>query len=98
MCDQGYDVNFKAKKCQTKSIGTREIIVEVERKNNNVYALKEKIERCSLSKIDESWLRHKRLGQLNFDQIVKLSKNNVFKDLRKMSKLDNTHLKILLIG
>jgi len=56
MCDQGYDVLFKAKIYQIKSRSTRKIVVEVVRIYNNVYVLKEKTKRCSLLEIDEIWL------------------------------------------
>jgi len=67
MCDQGYDVLFKAKNCQIKFACLGEVVVEVVRTNSNVYVLKEKTERCCLSKIDESCLWHGRLAHLNFD-------------------------------
>jgi len=40
MCDQGYDVLFKAKKCQIKYAGRREIVVEAIKIDSNVYVLK----------------------------------------------------------
>lgn len=43
MCDQGYDVIFKAKICQLKYTSIGEIVVKYIRTNNNVYFLKEKI-------------------------------------------------------
>ena len=48
--------------------------------------LKEEKEECYLSKYDESWLLHKRLGHLNFDHIIKLKNSGVVKDLPKISK------------
>jgi len=58
MCDQGYDVLFKAKKIQIKFASMRKIVVEVFRIENNVYVIKEKTKRCCLSNIDERWLWH----------------------------------------
>jgi len=54
MSDQVYDVFLKAKNCQIKSAGTREIVVQLVIKKSNVYILKEKIERCCFSNIDET--------------------------------------------
>ena len=53
---------------------------------NNVYVLKEGKEECRLSKYDESWLWHRRLGHLNFDHIIKLMNNGAVKYLPKISK------------
>ena len=36
--------------------------------------------------VDESWLCHRRLGHLNFDNLVKISKNEVVRDLPKIVK------------
>jgi len=54
MCYQHYDVIFKAKNYQIKSVGTRKLVVEAIIRNNIVYVLKEKKKSCFLSKIDES--------------------------------------------
>jgi hypothetical protein len=48
--------------------------------------LKEEKEECHLSKYDESWLWHRRLGHLNFDHIINLKKSGAVKDLPKISK------------
>ena len=52
---------------------------------NNVYVLKEEQEECHLSKYDESWLWHRRLGNLKFDHIIKLVNNEVVKYLLEIS-------------
>ena len=36
--------------------------------------------------VDEIWLWHKRMGHLNFDNIVKISKNEVVRDFPKIVK------------
>ena len=55
------------------------------RNSNNVYIL-ENENQCYLSMADESWLLHKRLGHLNFDNIVKISKKEAVRDLPKIVK------------
>jgi hypothetical protein len=60
------------------------------RTKNNVYVLKEYMEKCHLRKFDESWLWHIRLGQLNFDRIVKLNNEGDVKDLPRISKPNNS--------
>jgi transposase InsO family protein len=54
--------------------------------DNNVYVLKEDREECHLSKHDESWLWHRRLGHLNFDHLIKLKTLEAVKDLPRISK------------
>ena len=55
------------------------------RTENNVYLLKEdEQEECNLSKYDESWLWHRRLGHINFDHIINLSNNGAVKYLPKI--------------
>jgi len=71
------------------STSTGKIVVEVVRTNNNVYVLKEKY---------ESSLWHKRHGNMNFDQIVKLRKKNTIKDFPKLSKLEKTICKSFQLG
>ena len=56
MCDQGYDVLFQSKNCEIEYVATCEVVVEVVRKNNNVYVLKENTEKCYLRKFDDSQL------------------------------------------
>jgi hypothetical protein len=46
--------------------------------------LKKEKEECHLSKYDESWLWHRRLGHLNFDHIINLRNNGAVKDLPKI--------------
>lgn len=45
------------------------------RTNGNVYNLKEFFEsQCMMGQADESWLGPRRLGHINFDNLVKVSK------------------------
>jgi hypothetical protein len=69
------------------------------RTENNVYVLKEEEEEeCNLSKYDESWLWHRRLGHLNFDHIIKLKNNGAVKYLLKISKPYDSVCKSCQIG
>ena len=40
--------------------------------------------------VDESWLWHRRMGHLNFDNLVKISKKEDVRDLHKIVKPLNT--------
>jgi hypothetical protein len=86
ICDRGREVTFTAKNYKIKIVNTGEILAKGVRTKNNVYILKEDKEKCCLRKIEESWLWHRRLGHLNFDDIVKLKNEGVVKDLPKLSK------------
>jgi hypothetical protein len=60
--------------------------------------LKEEKEECHLSKYNESWLWHRRLGHLNFDRIIKLRNNGAVKDLPKISNPYDSMCKSYQIG
>ena len=47
--------------------------------------MKEGKEECHLSKYDEIWLWHRKLGHLSFDHIIKLVNNGAVRDLPKIS-------------
>jgi hypothetical protein len=85
--DRGCEVVFTSKDCKIKSVDSGKLVAKGIRTKNNVYVLKEEEEEeCNLSKYDESWLWHRRLGHLNFDHIIKLKNNGAVKDLPKISK------------
>jgi hypothetical protein len=87
VCDRGCEVVFTSKDCKIKSVDSGQLVAKGIRTENNVYVLKEEEEEeCNLSKYDESWLWHRRLGHLNFDHIIKLKNNGAVKDLPKISK------------
>ena len=53
------------------------------RNSDNVYIL-ENENQCYLSMVDESWLWNRRLGHLNFDNLVKISKKEDVRDYPKL--------------
>jgi hypothetical protein len=98
VCDKGCEVVFTSKDCKIKSLNSRQLVAKGIRTENNVYVLKEEKEECHLSKYDESWLWHRRLGHLNFDHIIKLRNNGAVKDLPKISKPYDSVCKPCQIG
>jgi hypothetical protein len=66
-------------------VNSGQLVAKGIRTENNVYVLKEEKEECHLSKYDESWLWHRRLGNLNFDHIIKLKNSGAVKDLPNIS-------------
>ena len=52
------------------------------RTSNNIYVLSEiGNEKCFLGKKDESWLWHRRMGHMHFDNLVKVSKREAVKEM-----------------
>ena len=61
------------------------------RTSNNVYILNEiKGEIFYMGKTDESWLWHRRLGHMNFDNLVKIDTKQAMRDMAKITKPSNT--------
>ena len=82
-CDQGHISIFDSEKCEIKKKDSGRIAGTAVRNSNNVYIL-ENENQCYLSMVDESWLWHKRLRHLNFDNLVKISKKETVRDLPKI--------------
>jgi hypothetical protein len=68
------------------------------RTKNNVYVLKQDREECHLSKHDEIWLWHRRLGHLNFYHLIKLKNLEAVKDLSRISKPQDSMCKPYQVG
>ena len=45
---------------------------------------------CLLAKEDESWLWHKRMGHIKFENLVKISKKEAVREMPKISKTPTT--------
>jgi hypothetical protein len=75
MCDQGHKLTFNSEKCEIRKEVSGKFVGIVARTSNNIYVLSEiGNEKCFLGKEDESWLWHRRMGHMHFDNLVKLSK------------------------
>lgn len=69
MCDNGYKVMFNVEGC--KIIKSRKVIVEGIRIESNLYNLSEvNVLNCMIGQVDETWLWHRRMGHVNFINIV----------------------------
>jgi hypothetical protein len=87
MCDQGHKVTFDSQKCEIRKEGSRKLIATTERTSSNIYVLSEiGNEKCCLGNEDESWIWHKRMGHIHFDNLVKVSKR---KQLEKCPRSRN---------
>jgi hypothetical protein len=98
MCDRGCEVVFTPKDCKIKSINSGQVVAKGIRTENNVYMLKENREECHLSKHDERWLWHRRLGHINFDHLIKLTNLKVVEDLPRISKPQDSMYKPYQVG
>ena len=87
-CDQGHICIFDSKKCEIRKENSRKLIGTIVRASSNVYIL-ENDEQCYMSQIDESMLWHRRMGHLYFDNIVKISKKGIIRNLPKIIKPPN---------
>jgi hypothetical protein len=61
------------------------------RTSNNIYVLSEiGSEKYCLGKEDESWLWHKRMGHMHFDNLVKVNKREALIEMPQITKPTNT--------
>lgn len=58
---------------------------------SDVYILNiEEEEKCCMSQIDESWLWHKRMGHICFENSIKVSKKETVRDMENIIKPSNS--------
>jgi hypothetical protein len=58
------------------------LIATTARSSRNIYVLSEiGNEKCCLGKEDESWLWHKRMGYIQFDNLVKFIKREAAREM-----------------
>jgi transposase InsO family protein len=61
------------------------------RTSSNIYVLSEiGNEKCCLGKEDESWLWHRTMGHMHFDNLVKVSKREAVREMPHITKPTNT--------
>jgi len=66
---------------------------------NNIYILNEnKKEICCLGRENEIWLWHKRMGNMNFDNLVNIRKKEEVRAIPEISKPVSTMCKHFLHG
>jgi hypothetical protein len=91
MCDQGHKVTFDSQKCEIRKEGSGKLIATAARTSSNIYVLSEiGNEKCFLGKEDESWLWHRRMGHIHFDNLVKVSKREAVREIPQITKPTNT--------
>ena len=67
------------------------MVATAARTSGNIYVLSEiGNEKCCLGKEDESWLWHRRMGHMHFDNLVKVSKREAVREMPHITKPTNT--------
>jgi hypothetical protein len=91
MCDQGHKITFYSKKREIRKEGLGKLIATAARTSSNIYVLSEiGNEKWCLGKEDEGWLWHKRMGHINFDNLVKVNKKEAVREMTQIMKPTNT--------
>ncbi|WP_287256536.1 hypothetical protein, partial [Stenotrophomonas sp.] len=99
MCDQRTEVIFRSNGCLVRDLDTGVTVIKGKRTPNNLYIFEEgQQQKCYLSKDDEHWLWHRRLGHLSFSQIRKACKYQAVRDLPDIKIPDNTICKSCQFG
>jgi hypothetical protein len=67
------------------------LIATTTRTSSNIYVLSEiGNEKFYLGKEDESWLWHRRMGHMHFDNLFKVSKKEAVREMPQITKPTNT--------
>jgi hypothetical protein len=94
MCDQGHKVTFDSQKSEIRKEGSGKLIATAARISSNIYVLSEiGNEKCCLGKEDESWLWHRRVGHMHFDNLFKANKSEAVREMPHITKPTNTFCK-----
>jgi hypothetical protein len=84
-------VTFDSKKCEIRKEGSGKLVSTAARTSGNIYVLSEiGNEKCCLGKENESWLWQRRMGHMHFDNLVKVSKREVVREMPHITKPTNT--------
>ena len=87
ICDRGHDVIFKKYGCEIRRANSGRLVAVGTRTSRNLYTLTETSNgSCLLGKEDEDWLWHKRLGHINFDNLVKICSKGAIRDIPSIKK------------
>eukprot|EP00253_Pinus_taeda_P029025 PITA_29025 len=98
MCDQGTEVIFRSNGCSVRDLDTGKTVIKGKRTPNNLYIFEEGQQQCYLSKDDEHWLWHRRLGHVSFSQIRKACKYQAVCGLPDIKIPDSTICKSCQFG
>jgi hypothetical protein len=89
-CDKGLFMIFDSKGYQIRDIKSNKLVGTTTRTSSNIYILDEEKEKCYLGSEDESWLWHKILGHINFENLIQLNKKEAIRDLPFIKDLSSS--------
>jgi hypothetical protein len=97
--DHGHFCIFDSQKCDIRREDTRKLVGIVPITPKNVYILDVKLnEECHMNITDEIFLWHRRLGHINFENLVKFSNLGAARNLPKIIKPSNTMCRHCQLG
>jgi hypothetical protein len=97
--DQGHFCIFDSPKCEIRREEIGKLVGTTPRTPKKVYILDAKLnEECHMNLVYESWLWHRRLGHINFDNLVKVSNLGAVRNFPKIIKLSNTMCRHCQLG
>ena len=86
-CDQGHILIFDSQKFEIRKEDLEKLVVVALTTQSNVYILNiEEEEKCCMNQIYESWLWNRRMGHIGFDNLIKVNKKEVVRDMPKIIK------------
>lgn len=90
MCDNGYTLSFNTKGCEIEKNTTKELVTKGSTTDSVVYHPSEiNGQDCFIIQREESWLWHKRLGHINFNDLVR----DMVRDMPQIKKPPSTSCK-----
>ena len=66
MCDNGHDLIFISIECEIINSKSGNLVAKDIKNDKNVYMFDETRHKCCMSKVEEPWYFHRRLGHVNF--------------------------------
>jgi hypothetical protein len=82
MCDQVHKITFDSQKCEIRKEGSGKLIAPTTRSSSNIYVLSEiGNEKFCLGKEDEGWIWNRRMGDIHFDNLVKVNKKESIREI-----------------
>lgn len=86
ICDRGHDIVFRKQGFEILKSGSSKIVAVGTRTDGNLYTLSDpSTESCSISRVSEDWLWHRRLGHIGFRNLSKIGSNKAVRDLPVIS-------------
>jgi hypothetical protein len=98
-CYQRHFCIFDSQKCEIRREDTGKLVGTAPKTPKNVYILDAKLnEECHINSVDESWLWHRRLGHINFDNLVKVRNLGAVRNFPKIIKPSNVMCRHCQLG